>query len=62
MTKIECEAHIAKDGLVKIEFARPLNEDEQKIMGFTSFGRRERPALGRINQVVLAGVLTACGS
>jgi hypothetical protein len=30
--KIEFEAHISRDRSVKIEFARPLSEDERKIM------------------------------
>jgi hypothetical protein len=37
MIKFEFEADISKDGSVKIEFARPLSEDERKIMEVHGF-------------------------
>jgi len=37
MIKFEFETDISKDGSVKIEFARPLSEDERKIMEVHGF-------------------------
>ena len=37
MVNAEFEAHISKNGLVKIEFARALNEDEKEILKVRGF-------------------------
>jgi len=37
VVKTEFEAHISKNGLVKIEFARALNENEKGILKIRGF-------------------------
>jgi len=37
VVKIEFEAHISKNGLIKIDFARALNEDEKEILKVRGF-------------------------
>ena len=60
MIKFEFKADISKDGSVKIEFARPLSEDERKIMEVHGF--RLSGTAGAWTRQSSGGALRTCGN
>jgi hypothetical protein len=62
VVKTEFEAHISKNGLVKIEFARALNKNEKGILKDRGFRWSRSPVPGHTNQIASTGALKTCWS